>query len=64
MYNLRLKGSLIPRPLKMSEGLSTSKRQAEDENRLEKWKFLPMLPLNLTIAIVELNFYEIYIKKG
>ena len=52
-------GSLIPRPLKMNDGLSTSKRQAEGENRMGKWKFLPMLPLNLTIAIVELNSYEI-----
>ena len=52
-------GSLIPRPLKMNEELSTSKRQAEGENQLGKWKYLPMLPLNLTIVIVELNSYEI-----
>ena len=58
-------GSLIPRPLKMNEELSTSKRQAEGENQLGKWKFLPMLPLNLTIAIVELatmlQTYQLYI---
>ena len=52
-------GSLIPRPLKMNDGLSASKRQAEGENRMGKWKFLPMLPLHLTIVIVELNSYEI-----
>ena len=58
-------GSLIPRPLKMNEGLSTSERQAEGENRLGKWKFLPILPLNLTIVIVELatmlQTYQLYI---
>ena len=47
-------GSLIPRPLEMDEGLSTSKRQAEGEIRLVKRRILPMQPLNLTIAIVEL----------
>ena len=47
-------GSLIPRPLKMSEGLSTSKRQAEDEKWLVAHIYLPMLLFNLTITIVEL----------
>ena len=47
-------GSLIPRPLKMDEGLSTSKRQAECENRPIKYENLPMLLFNLTITIVEL----------
>ena len=36
-------GSLIPRPLKMSEGLSTSKRQAEGKKRLVADRYLPML---------------------
>ena len=34
--------SLIPRPLKMDEGLSTSKRQAEGEKQLGKWRILPI----------------------
>ena len=46
-------------PIKNERETSTSKRQAEGENRLGKWKFLPMQPLNLTIVIVELNSYEI-----
>jgi predicted transcriptional regulator len=46
-------GSLIPRPLKMDEGLSTSKRQAEGKNRPIKYENLPMSLFNLTITIVE-----------
>jgi hypothetical protein len=46
-------GSLIPRPLKMDEGLSTSKRQAEGKNRPKKYENLPMSLFNLTITIVE-----------
>lgn len=46
-------GSLIPRPLKMNEGLSTSKRQAEGKNRPIKYENLPMSLFNLTITIVE-----------
>lgn len=40
-YNLRY-CSLIPRPLKMNEGLSTSKRQAEDEKGPIKYENLPI----------------------
>ena len=47
-------GSLIPRPLKMDEGLSTSKRQAEDEKGPIKYENFPMSLFNLTITIVEL----------
>ena len=47
-------GSLIPRPLKMDEGLSTSKRQAEGEKWLVAHIYLPMPLLISTIAIVEL----------
>lgn len=47
-------GSLIPRPLKMDEGLSTSKRQADGKIRLKKCNILPMSLSNSTIAIVEL----------
>ena len=47
-------GSLIPRPLKMNEGLSTSKRQAESEKWLVAHIYLPMPLLISTIAIVEL----------
>ena len=35
--------SLIPRPLKMDEGLSTSKRQAEGEKDPIKYENLPIL---------------------
>ena len=38
-YNLRY-CSLIPRPLKMDEGLSTSKRQAEGEIWTKKLKYI------------------------
>ena len=41
-YNLRY-CSLIPRPSKMDEGLSTSKRQAEGKNRPIKYENLPIL---------------------
>ena len=44
----------IPRPLKMNEGLSTSKRQAESEKWLVAHIYLPMPLLISTIAIVEL----------
>ena len=40
-------GSLIPRPLKMDEGLSTSKRQAEDEKGPIKYENLPILFLSI-----------------
>jgi type I restriction enzyme S subunit len=44
-YPLKTKwGSLIPRPLKMNERLSTSKRQDEDRKQLLAHRNLPMYP--------------------
>lgn len=51
-------GSLIPRPLKMDEGLSTSKRQAEGEKQLGKWRiFADTTSIKSTIAIVILDLF-------